>query len=202
MSFKPIAILVIRNHEPLDELMAPWKLYVPVEGHWGDVVTEEEKEEYLEWFKEMWQDFYDDDPESFDSWPEFLTTGKEPTFEDAYEDDDPTYLEETYLRFKKDENGVWRHWIEWEFNPEGWWEGWWEENVFKLKSFESKENSEEDSDMVSRARKGDIENLEELYCDFLIMDGKMLDVDGKVYDNIKDLPDDIELACVGMRDMK
>lgn len=96
---------MVSNHEPLDELMAPWKFFVPVEGYWGDVVTEEE------------------------------------TFD--------------YLSFKKDENGVWHHWVEWDYNPDGWWES----NDFKLKSLETKGHSEEDSDMVSRTRKGDIENL-------------------------------------------
>lgn len=205
MSFKPVAILVVRNHEPLDELMAPWKLFVPVEGHWGDVVTEEEIEEFLEWYKDAWQYLYDDDPELFDPWPDFLTTGVMPSFDEAYDEDEAdSYEEETYdyLRFKKDENGVWRHWVKWDFNPDGWWEGWWESNDFKLKTFESKEHPEDDSDMVSRARKGDIENFKEVYCDVLFMDGQSIDVGGKVYDHIKDLPDDVELACVGMRDMK
>lgn len=52
MSFKPVAILVVSNHEPLDELMAPWKFFVPVEGYWGDVVTEEETFDYLRFKKD------------------------------------------------------------------------------------------------------------------------------------------------------
>lgn len=184
MSARIEALLVVRNHESLDDLMAPWKLFVPVEGHWGDVVTEEEKEEFLEWYKDKWQDLYDEDPELFDTWPDFLTTDKEPTFDEAYDEDEaPSYEEETYdyLRFRKDENGVWRHWVEWDYNPDGWWEGWWE---------------------ISRARKGDITNLKDLVFDVLIMDGQWLDIDGKVYDYIKALPDNVELVCIGMREMK
>ena len=58
MSGRIEALLVVRNHELLDELMAPWKLFVPVEGHLGDVVTEEEKEEFLEWYKDKWQNLH------------------------------------------------------------------------------------------------------------------------------------------------
>ena len=162
--------MVVRNHEPLDELMAPWKLYVPVEGHWGDVVTEEEKAEYLAWYKDMCRELYDEEPKD------------ELTFDETYDEDEDTYQEETYLRFKKDENGVWRHWVEWEYNPDGYWEGWSEGDL--------------------HARKGDIPNLEGMVFDVLIMDGQWIDVDGKVYDYIKDLPDDVELVCIGMRDLK
>lgn len=202
MSGRIEALLVVRNHELLDELMAPWKLFVPVEGHLGDVVTEEEKEEFLEWYKDKWQNLHDDDPELFDTWPDFLTTDKEPTFDEAYDEDEaPSYEEETYdyLRFKKDENGVWRHWVEWNYNPDGWWEGWWEIGDFQMGPFKTKDDA---SNRSSNARKGDITNLEELYFDVLIMDGKWIDVDGKVYDFIKDLPDDVGLVCIGMRDMK
>lgn len=195
-------LLVVRNHEPLDQLLAPWKLYVPVEGHWGDVVSEREKREYLEWFKEMWQVFYRDDPESFDSWPEFITKGKEPTFDEAYEAHDVSYQEETYLRFKKDGNGVWRHWVEWEYNPVGWWEGWWEIGDFQMGPFKTKDAPEETKYTSSHARKGDITNLEELEFEVLIMDGEFVAVNGKVYDYVKDLPDDAELVCIGMRDLK
>ena len=199
MSARIEALLVVRNHESLDELMAPWKLFIPVEGHWGEVVTEEEKEEYLDWFKDMWQEFYDEDPESFDSWPEFLTTGKEPTFDEAYDEDEDTYQEQTYLRFKKDDNGVWRHWVEWEYNPLGYWEGWWEIGDYQVGPFKTKDDS---TIKASNARKGDITNLQDLYFDVLIVDGKWIDVDGKVYDYIKDLPDDVELVCIGMRELK
>ena len=202
MSYKPTALLVVRNHEDLDKLMAPWKLYLPVEGHWGEVVTEEEKADYLAWYKDMWQGFYDDDPQSFDTWPDFLTTGKEPSFEEVYYEDDETYQEETSLRFKKDENGIWRHWIEWEYNPEGFWEGWWESGDYDEGFFKLKDNQEEDAPLSSHAAKGDIANLKDLEFDVLIMDGKWIDVDGKVYDYIKDLPDDVELVCICMRDMK
>lgn len=187
MSARIEALLVVRNHESLDDLMAPWKLFVPVEGHWGDVVTEEEKEEFLEWYKDMCRELYDEEPKD------------ELTFDEAYDEDEDTYQEETYLRFKKDENGVWRHWVEWEYNPEGYWEGWWEIGDFQMGPFKTKDNATNKS---YQARKGDITNLEDLVFDVLIMDGQWLDIDGKVYDYIKSLPDDVELVCIGMRELK
>lgn len=183
------ALLVVRNHESLDELMAPWKLFVPVEGHWGEVVTEEEKAEYLVWYNDLCKELYDEDP-------------KDLSFDEDYEDHAETYLEETYLHFKKDESGVWRHWVEWEYNPDGWWEAWWEIGDSRKGPFKTKEDPNNPADKSSRARKGDITNLEDLYFDVLIVDGKWIDVDGKVYDYIKDLPDDVELVCIGMRELK
>lgn len=56
---------------------------------------------------------------AWDDYPDWIKNGTEASFEEAYEDYVETY-EENPLR--KDENGMLRHWIEWEYNPDWHWD--------------------------------------------------------------------------------
>ena len=46
------------------------------------------------------------------------------------------------------------------------------------------------------ALKGEIINLQDLDFTELLMNGEWIEVKGKVYDYIKELPDDAELVCI------
>ena len=144
--------------------MAPWGWRIPVPEHWGEIMTDDEKEEYLDYHKDVCPDSY--------------SKGKEPSFEEAYEESGDIYEEETGLCFKKDDNGQWRHWIKYEENPDGFWVGWgieWSRN------------------------EGEVNPSEDLRQEFLIMDGQWLAVEGDITEHIKDLPDDVELVSINFR---
>lgn len=66
-------LLVRKGDETIEDLMKLWGKEVPFEGHWGDPVTEEEKQDLI-------QDFIRDRREVFDEVVE------NPSFEEAYEE--------------------------------------------------------------------------------------------------------------------
>ena len=99
-------LLVRKGDETIEDLMNPWGKEVPIEGHWGDPVTEEEKQDLI-------QDYIRDMHDVFDEVVE------NPSFEEAYEEHGETYNENGW---RKDSEGVWRHWIEWQWNPDGIWD--------------------------------------------------------------------------------
>ena len=212
-------LLVIRNHEDIDALMAPWGKGRRVPGHWGELVTDQEKECFLHLYKQEELAFAKDFPE--DEWPDWIKKGTEPDLDEAYKDyTERGDLEEfsQHNHWKKDPEDQWRWWIEWEANPQGvwdWWEigGGWCSGALNLKECSRTEphaNYYEDVWMdrwtehlkthpraSDRGYKGDVTNLEELDCfHAVLVDSEWLEVEGKVYQYIKGLPDDVELVCI------
>ena len=110
-------LLIRQGDETVEGLMAPWGKAVPIEGHWGDPVTDEEKQDLIDDYKRFWREDYENN--SCDDYPDWLKKGIEPSFDEAYEDDGEAYNENAW---RKDENGVWRHWIAWEHNPDWHWD--------------------------------------------------------------------------------
>lgn len=168
-------LLVRKGDETIEDLMKPWGKEVPIEGHWGDPVTEEEKQDLI-------QDYIHDMHDVFDEVVE------NPSFEEAYEEHGETYNENGW---RKDSEGVWRHWIEWQWNPDGIWDSFVIGGGFDGAKFHIGDDS-----FVERAYKGDVRNLEALDFGELLLDGEWIEVSGKVYDYIKSLPDNAELVCI------
>lgn len=79
-------LLVRKGDETIEDLMKPWGKEVPIEGHWGDPVTEEEKQDLM-------QDYIRDMHDVFDEVVE------NPSFEEAYEEHGETYKEWLAKRF-------------------------------------------------------------------------------------------------------
>lgn len=44
-------LLIRQGDETVEGLMAPWGKEVPIEGHWGDPVTDEEKQDLIDDYK-------------------------------------------------------------------------------------------------------------------------------------------------------
>lgn len=191
--------------------MAPWDAFRPVTGHFGEVVTEEEKEEFMEYYRQKMEELHEEDSEAFCG---------DLGFDEAYQNEFEAYDEEAGISFGKDA-GVWKHWITKEYNPGGYWDRWCIGGTRVAGSLNLKENARtlpepyldrsiwSDRDIeelyarhprpADRAYKGDVDNLEELNFEFLVMDGELIDLaadGGKLYDRIKDLPDDAELVCI------
>ena len=193
-------LAVVRKGEDIEGLMAPWGKGIRVPGHWGDPVTEEEKRVFMSTEGQLF--------------------GKDLTFDEAYNE----YVEAASLEefqrvnlWKKDLDGIWRWWIEWEANPQGVWDWWrvgggWCSGALNLKdgsSIEPHSNPDEDvwgekwaehlkthPRASDRGLKGDVTNLEELEFTSVLRDREWIFVEGKIYDYIKDLPDDVELVCI------
>lgn len=92
---------------------------------------------------------------------------------------------------RKDENGVLRHWIEWEYNPDWHWDTYVIGGNKDGKKFQTGPGNYKET-----ALKGEIINLQDLDFAELLMNGEWIEVKGKVYDYIKDLPDNAELFCI------
>ena len=161
-------LLIRQGNQTIEELMAPWEKVTRIEGYWGEPVTEKEKKDFIDEQFQIEKELCMDDPE----FVSFLESGKEPDFEEYYKDHGEDYNENSW---RKDENGIWRHWIEWECNPDGFFD------------YYVIENS---------VLKGAIPNLQDLDYDDLLLNGEWISVNGKVYDYIKDLPDDAELVSI------
>lgn len=84
-------LLIRQGDETVEGLMAPWGKEVPIEGHWGDPVTDEEKQDLIDDYKRFWREEYENN--SCDDYPDWLKKGTEPSFEEAYEDDGEAYNE-------------------------------------------------------------------------------------------------------------
>jgi len=179
-------LLIRQGDETVEGLMAPWGKEVPIEGHWGDPVTDEEKQDLIDDYKRFWREEYENN--SCDDYPDWLKKGTELSFEEAYEDDGEAYNENLW---RQDENGVWRHWIAWEYNPDCHWDMYVIGGNQDGKKFQTGPNNYKET-----ALKGEITNLQDLEFAELLMNGEWIEVKGKVYDYIKDLPDDAELVCI------
>ena len=179
-------LLIRQGDETVEGLMAPWGKAVPIEGHWGEPVTDEEKQDLIDDYKRFWREDYENN--SCDDYPDWLKKGIEPSFDEAYEDDGEAYNENAW---RKDENGVWRHWIAWEYNPD------WHWDMYAIGGNKDGKKFQTGPDNFKEmALKGEIINLQDLDFAELLMNGEWIEVKGKVYDHIKDLPDDAELVCI------
>lgn len=209
-----LLLVVCRMDEDLNELMAPWRTELRIPGEWGDPITDKQKRQFLDDYKSDERYIYNDDPESYGPQPDWIKQDTDPDFEKAYAEVGETYNDNAW---RKDENGVWRWWHEWEWNPDGIWDGWRIGGRF-AGSMNQKEdaidepflnpdpdiwNEKEKAELLKKhpratdiAYKGDVENLEELWAHSLLMDGKWKNVNGKVYDLIKDVPDDMALVVI------
>lgn len=192
-------LAVVREGENLEELMAPWGKGIRVPGHWGEPVSDNEKKCFIR---------------------QYVGECEERDFEEAYKE----YIEAASLDelrhvnlWRKDPEGIWRWWIEWEANPLGEWDWWrigggWCSGALNLKDESSTEPYADPDDDVwgekwiehlrthprasDRGLKGDVTNLEELEFTSVLMDGEWILVEGRIYDYIKDLPDNAELVCI------
>lgn len=52
-------LLIRQGDETVEGLMAPWGKEVPIEGHWGDPVTDEEKQDLIDDYKRFWREEYE-----------------------------------------------------------------------------------------------------------------------------------------------
>ena len=152
-------LLIRQDKQTIEEQMAPWRKEIRIEGYWGEPVTEEEKQDLIDDYIRDMRDIYEEEVDN-------------PSFEEAYQEHGEIYNENAW---RKDENDVWRHWIEWEYNPDGIWDHYVIEKI---------------------ARKGVVPNINDLDYDDLLLNGEWISVNGKVYDYIKDLPDDAELVSI------
>lgn len=176
--------MVRQGDQTVEELMAPWCKEIRVEGHWGDPVTEQEKKEFIDEQFQIEKDLCMDDPD----FVAFLESGKEPDFEEYYKEHGEDYNENAW---RKDENGVWRHWIEWVYNPEGIWDHYvigYQDGIMPFKTGQGV--------FSDVALKGRILNLRDFDFDSILLNGEWIDVSGRVYDFIKDLPDSAELVSI------
>lgn len=197
-------LLVIdrKDYSSWHSMLAPWNKQYYVEGHWGELLTNKDKEDFIELCKETILKEYKKSPD--DEYPEWFERGVEPSFDEAvgnffyYADPDFVFYRNWA---EKDDDGKWRWWINWVDNPNGTHKKCWLGGTAK---FNLKENARTTpyiryapliqynphpraSDV---AYKGDIENLKELKFNSILIDDQWTYVHGKVYDYIKDLPDD------------
>ena len=182
-------LLVRQGEETVENLMMPWGKEIPVEGFWGDPITEEEIHDFIEDYK-YWvrQDVENDCYLAPEEVPEWFRMGTEPTFEEAYNEGGESYNENGW---RKDPAGVWRHWIEWQDNPNGIWD------MFVVGGGHEGEKFQVGPDTFKdRALKGEIINIRDLDFGELLLNGKWIDSINNVYDYIKDLPDTVELVCI------
>ncbi len=118
---KGTLLLVVRDHERIENLMAPWGWRLPVPEHWGEVVTEDEMEQFIEYCKAFM--------------PDSGSAEEAMDFEGAYEEFGQSFEDETGQCFKKDDSGIWRQWVKYEMNPGGFWDEWsieWERSMKEI----------------------------------------------------------------------
>lgn len=84
-------LLIRQGDETVEGLMTPWGKEVPIEGYWGDPVTEEEKQDVIDEYKSYVREEYENN--AWDDYPDWIKNGTEPSFEEAYKDYVKTYEE-------------------------------------------------------------------------------------------------------------
>jgi len=188
-----LLLVVCRMDEDLDELMAPWRTELRIPGQWGDPITDEQKRQFIEDYKSDEWYVYNDDPQAYGPPPDWMKKGTDPSFDEAYAEVGETYNDNAW---RKDENGVWRWWHEWEWNPDGIWDGWGIGGRFSGMMKQDPEILEENPHAVDIAYKKDVLNLDELWAHSLLIDGQWKEVNGNIYELIKDVPDDMALVVI------
>lgn len=187
-------IVVVRDSEDVDDLMAPYGSEYSVVPHWGKPVSKDEKEEFCLYYKVELKDF-------------------DKTYEEYGEDWNGNI-------WRKDRNGVWKYWITWnDYTTWDWYEvgGRWPGRLQLKKNAKSTPEvsfswgwSQEEQDKFLKehprctdiARKGDVANLKKLTSYSLLIDREWIDVEDEtnpdclVYDHLKDLPNDVTLVCI------
>lgn len=182
--------LIIAVPEGMDyeRMMERYYQDLEVPGRWGCEISDDEKQGMLEWYKET-------------------------DFEECYKNHGYDWNGGAW---RKNSKGVWTEWITW--NEEARWD-WYEVGGRWPGRLELKADAEtepnvsfswgwrEDKDAMDKfleehprnadiAKKGEVANLETLTSYSLLIDGEWIDVDGPVYEYLKDLDDDVELVCI------
>lgn len=188
-----LLLVVCRMDEDLDQLMAPWRTELRIPGQWGDTITDEQRRQFIEDYKSDEWYVYNDDPQAYGPQPKWMKQNTDPDFEEAYAEVGETYNDNAW---RKDESGVWRWWHEWEWNPDGIWDFWEVGGRFSGMMRQDPEVMKKNPRAKDIAYKKDVENIKELWAHTLLMDGQWKEVNGKVYDIIKDVPDDMALVVI------
>ena len=186
-------IVVARDSEDVDDLMAPFGSEFDITPHWGKIVTEDEKKNFCNYYKVELKDF-----------------------DEAYKNHGEEWNSNIW---RKDRKGVWKIWITWnEYAQWDWYEigGRWPGRLLLKTNVDSTPNvsfswgwPKEEQDKFLKehprctdiARKGDIANLKKLTSYSLLIDGEWINVEEEdpdclVYNYLKELPDDVTLVCI------
>lgn len=191
-----MSLLVVGN-DNLEEMMEPFYQDLEVEEYCEGEVTEKEKQEMMDFYRERGEEFTD--------------------FDDCYAKFGKDW---NYNAYRKDEDGVWREYsttnpqMEWDwYEVGGRWPG-----TLKLKpgvknkygvnfswgwpEEERKKFLKENKNRTDIARKGDVANLDELKFYAILINGEWIETSedgwafGSVAEFLKDVSDDTLLTCV------
>ena len=203
-------LLILRDRAEFiywQEYMMPFKTAIPVTPHWGEVITKEDKAEFLRAYIKATKERYEESKDG--DYPDWIKEGRIPDPEEARKNvflhEEPEFFEwDNY--WGEDENGVQRWWIEYEKNPQGIWTGGGIGGGKLLLKDNSRIAPHVRNQFVATINnhprasdigcKGDVVNLKELEFNSVLLDDVWHFVDGSVFDLVKDLPDDVLFMCI------